>query len=83
MSINKFCPGSIAIKNPVPDYVECPWCKGEVEIWSDEVKATCPNCKMSVFKDRGASCIDWCQHAEKCVGTETLKRLRGEKAKTE
>ncbi|MCL5264929.1 MAG: phosphohydrolase [Chloroflexi bacterium] len=77
MTINKFCPGSTTIKSPVPEYIECPWCKGEVEIWSDEIKTTCPNCKATVFKNKAPSCIDWCKHAEECIGTEAFKRLKG------
>lgn len=77
MSNDKFCPGSGAIKNPIPEYIECPWCKEEVEIWSDEVKTVCPSCKGVVFKDRMPSCVDWCKHAKECIGAEAYNRLKG------
>lgn len=78
MSLNKSCPGSGLLKSPVPETIECPQCHGEVEIWSDEIKTTCPNCKSTVFKERIPSCVDWCKFAEKCVGPDVLKRLKGE-----
>jgi len=78
VNMNKFCPGSIAIKTPMPETVECSRCHGEVEIWTDEIKTVCPNCKSTVFKDRLPSCVDWCKFAEKCVGADVLKRLKGE-----
>ncbi len=75
MSMNKFCPGSGSIKSPMPEYIECQNCHGEVEIWTDEIKTICPNCKATVFKDRVPACISWCKFAEKCVGPEVLKRM--------
>ncbi|MCL5256217.1 MAG: phosphohydrolase [Chloroflexi bacterium] len=77
---NKSCPGSRIFKEPMPEYVACSRCGTEVEIWTDEMKATCPKCKTPVFRDRAPSCIDWCAYAKECVGEETLLRLRGETA---
>ncbi len=74
---NKFCPGSTSLKSPTPEYFPCPSCHNEVEIWTDEVKTTCPNCKTVVFKDRQMSCIDWCQYAEKCFGEEAYRKIKG------
>ncbi len=76
VEFNKFCPGSSKIKNPMPEYLECPNCHNEVEIWSDEIKTRCSNCGFTVFKDRLPSCVDWCSHAEECIGTEAYKRLK-------
>lgn len=75
------CPGSQTAKEPVPEYIECPFCKGEVEIWSDESKATCPNCKSVVPREMKAGCWEWCKFAEKCLGAERLSQLQQEKAK--
>jgi hemerythrin-like domain-containing protein len=47
-----------------------------VEIWTDELKATCPGCGNKVFRAQQASCIDWCPHAKECVGPEAYERLR-------
>jgi hypothetical protein len=76
------CPGSQGLREPVPEYIECPFCKGEVEIWSDEAKTTCPSCKRVVFKDQGASCVDWCQFAEKCLGEELYRKVKAERDKS-
>ena len=71
------CPGSAEIKRPKPEYVLCPKCKAEIEIWSDEVQAECEECGAVVRKDRGNLCINWCEFADKCVGEEKLKELKG------
>lgn len=69
------CPGSRAIKQPVPDILECPKCKGDVEMWSDEFKATCPKCKTIIFKDNKVpSCVEWCKFAKDCVGAERYEK---------
>lgn len=70
------CPGSKQIKQPVPENVPCPFCAYEVEIFSDEVKAQCPQCKKFVVRGQIQSCLDWCKSAEKCVGKEALEKYR-------
>lgn len=77
MDYTKFCPGSLAIKNPTPEYYPCPQCGEEVEIWTHELKGECLNCHTTVFKERRPSCIDWCHYAEACFGDETYQRLKG------
>ncbi len=76
MVFDKSCPGSRTIREPRPEYINCPDCGREVEIWTDELKATCPGCGNKVFRAQQASCIDWCPHARKCVGPEVYERLR-------
>ena len=76
MDFAKFCPGAIAFRDPTPEYVDCPRCGGELEIWSDELVATCPHCQAIVPKERGASCIDWCQYAKECIGADKYERLK-------
>ncbi len=76
MVIDKSCPGSRTIREPRPEYINCPDCGREVEIWTDELKATCPGCGNKVFREQQASCIDWCPHAKECVGPEAYERLR-------
>jgi len=64
------CPGSLGFKQPKPEEMHCPFCGGEMEIWTDEVKATCPSCNVTVVREGGASstCLDWCKYAKMCVG---------------
>jgi len=64
------CPGSSGIIRPKPEYVKCPECGRKVEIWTDEFKRECPGCGRTVFREESPSCIEWCRHAEKCVGEE-------------
>ncbi|GBE55132.1 MAG TPA: hypothetical protein ENH28_03525 [Euryarchaeota archaeon] len=71
------CPGSTEIKRPKPEYVICPKCKSEVEIWSDEAEAKCEECGTIVKKTRDNLCINWCKYAEECIGKEKLSALKG------
>ena len=64
------CPGSERFKQPKPEYLKCPSCGEEVEIWSDEAQATCHKCKARVSRKDSTSCLDWCKYAKKCIGTE-------------
>ena len=72
----RFCPGSLATRQPKPRDLECHRCEAEVEIWSDEIKVRCPNCSALVTCDVPPSCIDWCKWAEECIGSETYERLK-------
>ena len=72
----KGCPGAITLKDARPDYIACPHCGYEMEIWSDEPFARCPGCNLWVSKERGASCIDWCKAAAQCIGLEAYERLK-------
>lgn len=74
----KFCPGSRSLRDPIPEYIPCPRCGQEVEIWSDEVKGLCTQCKLPVFREKQPSCIDWCPYATKCFGEEEYKRIKGQ-----
>ncbi len=75
MAISKGCPGAINSRDVRPDDIDCPFCGVQVEIWSDEPFATCPNCGREVTQSRGASCVDWCASARECVGSEKYERL--------
>jgi DNA-directed RNA polymerase subunit RPC12/RpoP len=70
------CPGARLIREATPEYIDCPHCGHEMEIWSDELVARCPHCKRLVPKERGPSCIDWCPYAAECVGAQKYRRLR-------
>lgn len=76
MASTKSCPGSRDIREPIPEYVSCLNCSKEVEIWTDELSSTCPECGTRVFREQQVSCIDWCPQAKECVGPEVYERLR-------
>ena len=76
------CPGSGKFKRPTPESMICPYCKEEVEIWTDENVAKCPKCNNIVERQLGSSCLDWCKHARECVGDELYnKYLENKKTK--
>jgi hypothetical protein len=84
-SVNKrapeTCPGIQKFIRPVPEYFKCPFCGGKVEIWSDEDSGTCESCGKEVKRpSKEASCLEWCQYADKCK--EIIKQRR-EKTKHE
>jgi len=68
------CPGATRSKEVRPEDIDCPFCGAEVEIWSHEQVAECPECGHKVTRSLGASCIDWCAHARECVGREEYER---------
>ena len=76
MNLHNACPGALNIREPRPEYEPCPECGYEVEIWTDESRRRCARCGAVVTKGRQASCIDWCQYANQCVGPEVLTRLQ-------
>ncbi|MBC7234595.1 MAG: phosphohydrolase [Chloroflexi bacterium] len=70
------CPGSRAIKELRPEYIRCPHCQTEVEVWNDEFRARCRTCGAWVYRAQGATCLDWCKEAERCVGSAALAAYR-------
>lgn len=77
------CPGSHSFSQPHPEYINCPFCKKEIEIWSDEVKAKCPGCKKVILREGGPSCLDWCKYGKECVGEETYNKYITNKKESE
>jgi ribosomal protein S27AE len=77
------CPGSEALKKPKPEYQKCPKCGEEVEIWTDEVKAVCGKCGQEVLRGETLSCIEWCEHAEACIGSQKYKQFMEQKKRGE
>lgn len=59
------CPGLSQFMRPKPEYIKCPHCGGQVEIWSDEEEAECGNCGATVARGM-QSCLDWCEFASQC-----------------
>ena len=43
------CPGAKMIRQPKPEMFDCPQCGSEVEIWTDELKGVCPQCKTTLI----------------------------------
>jgi len=76
-----YCLGRKFILEPKPEYLKCPTCGDELEIWSDEFKVKCPNCKKEIFREEGSLCIEWCKHAKECVGEERYKEYENKKHK--
>jgi HD superfamily phosphohydrolase YqeK len=75
-----FCPGAKLLRQPKPEIYTCPTCGGEVEIWTDEIRGYCSNCKKAVLKDTSTSCLDWCQYGKDCVGEEVYSKYMENKA---
>ena len=75
------CPGSQKFKQPEPQNTICDRCGQEVEIWTDEVEATCPGCGAKATRKTGQCCLDWCKYAKECVGEEKydtyMKKKKG------
>jgi DNA-directed RNA polymerase subunit RPC12/RpoP len=70
------CPGQ-DMRNLRVSVHKCPNCGAEVEIFSDELRVKCPNCKKYVYKERVPSCIEWCTAAPQCLGKEKWEELMG------
>ena len=80
--LRKKCPGADSFLKPHPEFIDCPHCKKEVEIWSDEGEAQCSFCKKTVKRPGFQSCFDWCKFAKECIGEENYRLYLKEKAKS-
>lgn len=70
------CPGQDK-RNIKSETITCSSCGYAVEMFSDEVKVSCPKCKQLLCRERLPSCVDWCKFAKECVGEERYKKLKG------
>ncbi len=68
------CPGS-DMRNITAGVYACPKCGYGVEIFSDEMRRRCPECKEWVEKKETPSCVQWCQSARSCLGEERWKAV--------
>jgi len=66
---------------PHPEFINCPFCSAEIEIWSDEVQTKCEKCGKIVKRTNFMSCLDWCKYAKECVGEEKYKEFKKKKKK--
>ena len=68
------CPGTCNNETPQLQIRTCPECGAEIEMFSIDMKADCPECGFTVYNDI-QSCIQWCTHAEECIGAELYRKL--------
>jgi len=74
--LERTCPGLNDFLRPKPEYIKCPKCGSDVEMWTDETKAECSRCGLKVSRSM-QSCLDWCEYADKCrevIGKKTHTR---------
>jgi phage FluMu protein Com len=70
------CPGQDSRKTRTESII-CSNCGYLAEIFSDEIKVKCPECKNPVYRERLPSCVDWCRAAKDCIGEEKWNKLKG------
>jgi hypothetical protein len=52
-------------------YIECPFCKTEIEFWKDEPERTCRGCKKRISNPQmDLGCTKWCKYGKECSGSE-------------
>ena len=61
------CPGQDKRKVR-PEPITCSSCGYESEIFSDEMKASCPKCRKVFYREVLPTCLDWCASAKECLG---------------
>lgn len=76
------CPGASRLKSPTITEKICPVCGSVIELFSTDVSVACDQCGFIAYNDL-QSCIQWCEHAEKCIGTELYNKLVRERNKEE
>jgi len=69
------CPGAQDVRTPTIKIKRCLQCDSEVELFSIDMKVDCPTCGQPVFNNVN-SCIDYCQYAKECLGTEKYEELK-------
>jgi Fe-S-cluster-containing dehydrogenase component len=68
------CPGS-DMRNITAGIYKCRNCGYDVEIFSDETRRKCPQCKEYVYKKEAPACVQWCKSARECLGEERWKAV--------
>lgn len=75
------CPGASRFKAPTIKEKICPVCGSIIELFSTDVSVQCDTCGFTAYNDL-QGCIQWCAHAEECIGTEMYEKLvRGKASK--
>ena len=52
----------------------CPQCGCEIEIFSIDTEAVCPNCGFVIYNDT-LTCVKWCAYARQCFGDAAYESL--------
>ena len=68
------CPGASRLKVPTITEKNCPNCGAVIELFSTDVSVACDRCGFVAYNDM-QNCIQWCEHAEECIGTEMYNKL--------
>jgi DNA-directed RNA polymerase subunit RPC12/RpoP len=68
------CPGS-DMRKLKADLYPCSMCGTKVEMFSDEYRRRCPNCRTVVEKDAVPACASYCQAAKECLGEERYQEF--------
>jgi len=63
--MRRTCPGLENHVRPKPEFITCPGCGSDVEIWTDEDETECRECGTRVARET-ESCLDWCDYADEC-----------------
>jgi len=45
-----------------------------IELFSIDTQVACDNCGFIAYNDT-LSCVQWCEHARKCVGDEMYEQM--------
>jgi HD superfamily phosphohydrolase YqeK len=69
------CPGQDR-RNAHSENIICTHCGYAAEIFSDEFKVACPQCKNLICKERLPTCLDWCKAAKECLGDQPYQAYR-------
>jgi endogenous inhibitor of DNA gyrase (YacG/DUF329 family) len=85
----KKCPGQDLNRKRMDEVVcnlPCPSCGSDVEFFFDDKVRICPECGNKVAKSdiqllRDFGCADWCEAAEKCIGTALYAKIKEAKKK--
>ncbi len=68
------CPGAVEIRMPRMEIRECPRCRDEIEIFTNDASANCTGCGFVIYNDT-LSCVEWCEYAKECVGERDYERI--------
>lgn len=52
----------------------CPQCGSVIELFSIDTQMACEKCGFVAYNDT-LSCVQWCEHARKCVGDEMYEQM--------
>lgn len=85
--VYKKCPGQDMSRKSLEEIVcnlPCPKCGYTIEFFFDDKVRICPECGSRVEKSaekilKDFGCADWCEAAEKCIGTKLYQQVKAAK----